>query len=32
MKEKVFELKNAALNEMKDLTKEADILNCKAKY
>ena len=32
MKEKVISLKESALEEIKKLQKEADVLNCKAKY
>lgn len=32
MKEKIEKLKIEALEEIKNLTKEADVLNCKAKY
>ena len=32
MKEKVLKLKENALEEVKKLSKEADVLNCKAKY
>ena len=32
MNEKVMNIKKIALEELKDLNKEADILNCKAKY
>ena len=32
MNEKVMNIKKIALEELKDLNKEADVLNCKAKY
>ena len=32
MKEKIESLKNEALKELNNLSKEADVLNCKAKY
>ena len=32
MNEKVMNIKTIALEELKDLNKEADVLNCKAKY
>lgn len=32
MNEKVMNIKNTCLEELKDLSKEADVLNCKAKY
>ena len=32
MKEKIEALKNGALKELNNLSKEADVLNCKAKY
>ena len=32
MKEKVISLKESALEEIKKTQKEADVLNCKAKY
>ena len=32
MKDNVLKLKENALEEMKKLSKEADVLNCKAKY
>ena len=32
MNEKVMNIKKITLEELKDLNKEADVLNCKAKY
>ena len=32
MNEKVMHIKNTCLEELKELSKEADVLNCKAKY